>query len=383
MDLVYLDNNATTRTDPAVVEAMLPFLIENYGNPSSVHRLGQAARAAVDEARDRVAKLVGCRDRELTFTGGGTEASNFALRGLFSLRNKNAERPRVVMTAVEHAATRETVQALTGAEVVEVPVDDDGLVDPVAFAEALDDRTAFATAIWANNETGVVIDIAAVAAVCREKNVPFHCDATHAVGKLPVDLSDLGVDTATLAAHKFHGPKGVGVLYQRRGVRLPALVTGGPQERDRRGGTENVAGIVGTGVAATLAGEHLAAMPRVGELRDELERRLIDACGDVRINGSVAHRLPNTTNLGFARVQAEAILLMLSEQGVCASAGAACSSGSLEPSHVLTAMRVPEVHAHGSVRFSLSRLTTRDEIERACAVVPQVVERLGAVMPVA
>lgn len=385
MDVVYLDNNATTQPDPAVVEAMVPWLSEKYGNPSSVHRMGQAARAAVDESRARLAKLVGCRDSELTFTGGGTEASNTALRGLFANRNRDGSKPKIVTTSVEHSATRETVHALgaAGAEVVEVPVDGDGLLDFAGLAEAVDERTALVTAIWANNETGVVNDVAPIAQLCRERKVPFHCDATQAVGKLPVNLHELGVDCATMAAHKFHGPKGIGALYVRRGVRVAPLVVGGPQEREKRGGTENVAGIVGAGVAAELAASHLADMASVAKLRDDLERRVLETCGDVRINGSVAHRLPNTANLGFRHLQAEAILLMLSERGICASAGAACSSGSLEPSHVLRSMNVPEAYAHGSVRFSLSRFTTPADVEALLVVLPDVIDRLRSVLPVA
>ena len=384
--LAYLDSNATTKPDPGVVEAMLPFLQENWGNPSSAHRMGQRARAAVDEARAKVAALVGCRDRELTFTGGGTEASNTAIRGLFhARRRRDANKTCIVTTAVEHSATREVCHHLRdheGAQVIEVGVDELGRLDLDAFADALTETAALATVIWGNNETGVVTDIEAVAKVCGDRGVPLHVDATQCIGKIGVDLPTLGCDAATLAGHKFHGPKGVGALYLRRGVRIEPLIIGGPQERDRRGGTENVPGIVGMGQAARLAGEHLADMPRVAEMRDEFERRVLEAIQDVRVNGDREHRLPNTTNLGFARLEAEAILLMLSEAGVCASAGAACSSGSLEPSHVLRAMGVPETLAHGSLRFSLSRFTTRQEIEHALSVLPGVIGRLRSVLPV-
>ena len=377
--LVYLDNNATTQPDPQVVVAMLPFLETWWGNPSSAHRFGQHSRAAIDEARAKVASLVACRDSELTFTGGGTEASNTALRGLLKSRSP---RRKVVTSGVEHAATRETLAALD-ADVVEVPVDERGRLDPDRLAAEVDESTAFVTLIWANNETGTVWDVAGVAEACRARKAPFHCDATQAVGKLPADFAALGFDAATFAAHKFHGPKGVGLLYARRGLRLSPLIVGGPQERDRRGGTENVPGIVGAGEAAVLALEALADMPRVAALRDDLESRVLGALPDVRVNGDVEHRLPNTTNLGFARLEAEAILLMLSEDGVCASAGAACSSGSLEPSHVLRAMRVPDIYAHGSVRFSLSRFTTPAEVDRLMDVLPPVIERLRKVLPVA
>ena len=380
--MIYLDNNATTQPDPLVAEAMWPWLTERYGNPSSAHRMGQVARAAVDEARAKVAALVGCRDRELTFTGGGTEATNTALRGLFHARNRNVRRPKIVVTAAEHAATKETAEDL-GGEVLEAPVDEDGLTGLDDFAAAIDDTTAFVSVIWANNETGVINDPTPLVELCRERGVPLHVDATQAVGKLPVNLADLGCDAATFASHKFHGPKGVGVLYLRRGLRIRPHIVGGPQERDRRGGTENVAGIVGTGVAAELAATHLSDVPKIAAMRDDVEQRILATCGDVRINGQSAPRLPNTVNAGFKHLQAEAILLMLSEAGVCASAGAACSSGSLEPSHVLTAMDVPEAYAHGSVRFSLSRFTTRDEVDATMKVLPDVIARLRRVVPVA
>ena len=375
VDFVYLDNNATTKPDPLVVEAMLPYLTDHYANPSSAHRPGQHARAAVDEARGKLAALLGCRDREVTFTGTGTEASNTAIRGLFDRGGGG----RVVTTTVEHDATRATLEAL-GGDVVEVAVDQEGRLDLDAFADALD-GAALATVIWANNETGVITNVAAVAGLCRDRGVPLHVDATQAAGKIPVDLPALGCDAATVSPHKFHGPKGVGVLYLRRGVRIPPLVRGGPQERDRRGGTENVAGIVGSGVAAELAMQHLPEMERVRNLRDDMERRVVAACGDVTVNGGGAERLPNTSNLGFRSLQAEALLLMLSEAGVCASAGAACSSGSLEPSRVLRAMNVPEAVAFGSVRFSLSRLSTPADVDRLLEVLPPIVDRLRRVLP--
>ncbi|MEL7238162.1 MAG: aminotransferase class V-fold PLP-dependent enzyme, partial [Planctomycetota bacterium] len=289
-DFVYLDANATTRPDPKVVEAMLPFLTEHWANPSSVHTMGQRARAAIDEARSRLAALIGCRDTELTFTGGGTEATATALRGLAATR-----KGRIVTTAVEHSATLELCAEFerTGREVVRVGVDELGRLNLGELADALGGEVAFATTIWANNETGVLFDVAEIARLCKEHRVPYHCDATQTVGKLPVNFHELGLDCATLAVHKFHGPKGVGVLYTRRGLRIPPLMLGS-QERDRRGGTENVAGIVGAGVAATLAAEHLPAVHEVAALRDELERRVCDAIEHVRVNGDIDHRLPNT-----------------------------------------------------------------------------------------
>ncbi len=381
MDVIYLDNNATTRPDPEVVEAMLSPLREWYGNPSSVHRFGQRARQAIDEARGRVARLIGAAESELLFTGGGTEAVNTAIRGLLGARSP---RRRVVTTAVEHSATRELCQQLAkeGIEVVEIAVDRDGRLDLDALRDAVNDETALVTAMWANNETGVLFPVDRIAAICKPHRVPFHCDGTQAVGKIPVNVAEAGIDAMSLASHKFHGPKGVGALFARRGLRLRALVIGGPQERGRRGGTENVPGIIGMGRAAELAMEQLPEGSRIAQLRDRLEREILSRIDDAHVNGAIDARLPNTTNIGFARLEAEAILLLLSEQGICASAGAACSSGSLEPSHVLRAMGIDERIAHGAVRFSLSRFTTEGEIDRTLESLPAIIARLRSVLPV-
>jgi cysteine desulfurase len=384
MDVVYLDNNATTKPAPEVVAAMLPYLTEWYGNPSSVHRFGQRARQGIDEARGKVAALLGCGETEILLTGGGTEAVNTAVRTLLATRTP---RRRVVTTTVEHSATRELVQQLKvskdGPEIVEIEVDSLGRLDLDRFAAAVADDTALVTVMWANNETGVLFPVDRIAEICRAKKVPLHCDATQAVGKIPVDVAALGIDALSFAAHKFHGPKGAGGLYVRRGLRVRPLLVGGPQERGRRGGTENVAGVVGMGVAAELARAALPEMTsRVAPMRDRLEREILARIPDAHVSGDVSARLPNTTNIGFSRLEAEAILLLLSEQGVCASAGAACSSGSLEPSHVLRAMRIDDKVAHGAIRFSLSRYTTDAEIDRALHVLPGVIQRLRAVLPV-
>ncbi len=381
MDLLYLDNNATTRPDPQVVQAMLPYLNQWYGNPSSAHRFGQNSRRAIDQARAQVAGLVGCAEGELIFTGGGTEAINTAIRGLLAARTP---RNRIITTTVEHSATREVCRELArqGAQVVEIPVDRAGAIDLAALEAALDDSTALVTALWANNETGVLFPVREIAGLCRARRIPFHCDATQAVGKLPVDVKDIGFDAMTLAAHKFHGPKGVGALYLRRGLRIRPLIIGGPQELERRGGTENVPGIVGMGVAAELAAQNLPEMPRISAVRDRLERGIVESIADAHINGRTDQRLPNTTNIGFARLEAEAILMLLSERGVCASAGAACSSGSLEPSHVLKAMNIDPRIAHGAIRFSLSRFTTEAEVEQALEILPPTIARLRGVLPV-
>lgn len=382
MEVIYLDSNATTRVAPEVVAAMLPYLTELYGNASSTHRFGQQSRKAIDVARGQVAALVGCAEGELVFTGVGTEAINTAVRGLFETRKP---RRKVITSPVEHSATRAVCQYLAerGATVVEVPVDREGLLDFDAYADALDDDTALVTMLHANNETGVLFDAARIVSLAREKGIPVHLDATQSAGKIPLDLHALGVDVATFSAHKFHGPKGVGAMFLRRGVRIPPLLLGGPQERGRRGGTENVPGIVGMGKAAELAREKLPEMERVAALRDRLEDDILHAIDDAHVNGSRQHRLPNVTNIGFARLQAEAILLLLSEQGICASAGAACSSGSLEPSHVMKAMKVPDRLAHGAIRFSLSRYTTEAEIDMTIATLPAIIHRLREVLPVA
>jgi cysteine desulfurase len=381
MEVVYLDNNATTQPAPEVVAAMMPYLGEWYGNPSSIHRFGQRSRQAIDEARGRIASLIGSAESELLFTAGGTESINTAIRGLLAAR---APRKRIVTTTVEHSATRELCQQLgrEGFEINEIGVDRAGAIDMDALKSAVNDEVALVSIMWANNETGVIFPVEEIAAMCKAARVPFHCDGTQAVGKVPVHVREIGVDSMSFASHKFHGPKGVGSLFLRRGLRLRPLLIGGPQERGRRGGTENVPGIVGMGKAAELAKDALPQMTRVAEQRDRLERQILATIEDAHINGSVESRLPNTTNIGFARLEAEAILLLLSEQGICASAGAACSSGSLEPSHVLKAMKIDEKIAHGAIRFSLSRFTTDTEIDRTLEVLPGVIARLRAVLPV-
>jgi cysteine desulfurase len=382
VNLIYLDNNATTLPAPEVVTAMVPYFTEFYGNASSVHRFGQRARHAIDIARGQIAKLVGCAETELMFTGGGTEAINTAIRGILATR---APRKRIITSTVEHSATRSVCEQLVRdglAEVVEVPVDHVGNLDLDALRAAAMADPALISIMWANNETGVIFPVDQVATICQAAKAPFHCDATQAIGKMPTDFRAIGMDAASFAAHKFHGPKGIGALYTRRGLRFRPLVLGGPQERGRRGGTENVPAIVGFGQAAELAGQCLDQMSRVAALRDALENGVLQRIDNTFVNGDVTRRLANTTNISFARLEAEAILLLLSEQQICASAGAACSSGSLEPSHVLRAMHVSDIIGHGAVRFSLSRYTTQEEIDQTLAVLPPIIQRLRAVLPV-
>jgi cysteine desulfurase len=346
-----------------------------------VHRFGQRARQAIDEARGQVARLVGCAESEILFTGGGTEAVNTAVRGILATRSP---RKKIITTTVEHSATRELVAQLAkeGIEIVAIGVDRQGALDLDALKSAIDDQTALVTIMWANNETGVIFPVAEMAKMCKEKRVPFHTDGTQALGKIPIDVAEHGIDAMSFASHKFHGPKGVGGLYARRGLRFRPLIIGGPQEHGRRGGTENVPGIVGMGKAAELAVESLAKMPAVATMRDRLEREILARIADSHVNGRTDLRVPNTTNIGFARLEAEAILILLSEQNIAASAGAACASGSLEPSHVLRAMKIDEKIAHGAIRFSLSRYTTEAEIDRVLEVLPGVISRLRKVLPV-
>lgn len=397
---IYLDNNATTQPDAAVVEAMTQTNLSVWGNPSSVHRLGQLARQRVELARQSVATLIGAKPRHLVFTSGGTEANNLALRGLLG---GTGERGLLLTTGVEHAAVREPAEALAaeGVAVRFLSTDGHGQLHPDALGEALREAGASAEVVlvsvqWANNETGLIQPVAALADVVRagraqasdpRRRVLLHVDATQAVGKIPVDFAEVGADLLTLAGHKFHGPKGVGALCVKAGVRPRTMVRGGPQERGLRGGTENTPGIIGLGVAAELARAFVHDTDRIAvlrRLRDRLERGLLDACPDARVNAPDDDdhtRLWNTTNIGFPGLEAEAILLGLSERGVCASAGAACSSGSLEPSAVLRAMGVPEAYAHGSIRFSLSRFTTADDIDAALPHVVEVVKRLRRTLP--
>jgi len=394
MDRIYLDNNATTRPDDAVAAAVDAAQRTLWANPSSVHRFGQEVRQRVELARRDVSELIGAPARGVVFTSGGTEANNLALHGVLDGGGT------LITTAIEHAAVREPAEALVkaGVRVVELPLGPGGVVDPDDLSAALANaRNAgvsgptLVSVMWANNETGVIQPVAALAAAVADARrtaaaaggrpqIWLHTDATQAVGKLPVGVAAAGIDLLSCAAHKLHGPKGVGALYVAPAVRLRAVQRGGPQERERRGGTENVPAVIGFGVAAALAAAFVVDADRVAQvtaLRDRLEQRVRAARPGVVVNGAGVPRLGNTSNLGFRGLQAEAILLGLSERGVCASAGAACSSGSLEPSPVLRAMGVEEAVAHGSVRLSLSRETTEAEVDAAAEALIAVVGRLS------
>lgn len=376
--IIYLDNNATTMPLPEVVEAMLPVLREGYANPSSVHQFGQLARHRVECARLQVASLIGVSAKEIVFTSGGTESINLAIRSALSL---NLDRRHVVTTAVEHSAGLRVVEDLAakGYEVEYIGVDGEGQLDETQLAKAIRDDTALVSLIHANNETGVVFDVAKLAALAAEKKVPVHVDAVQSTGKLAMDVSTWPVQFMSLSAHKFHGPKGVGALFVRRRTRIEPQMLGGGQEMQRRGGTENVAGIVGMGVAAELALNHLeTCAKKVGAMRDRLESGLMAAMPTAQVIASHASRLYNTTNIAFEGLGAEAILILLSEAGICASSGSACSSGSLEPSHVLKAMGIEERVAHGAIRFSLSSFNTDDEIDWVIEEIPRLLSRLMA-----
>jgi len=383
MSVIYLDNNATTRIDPEVVEAILPWLGEQYANPSSVHHFGQQARHAVEIAREQVAAAMGVRERQIVFTGSGTEANNLAIRGVLAAR---PEKRHVVTTAVEHDSVLRPMQQLEreGYRVTYLGVDSLGHLDLSELEASLSDQTALVSIMHANNETGVIFPVEKVAALTATKGIPLHVDAVQTTGKVrdasghsPLNLDDVPVDLLTASAHKFHGPKGVGILYLRRGTRLRSQVLGGHQERNLRAGTENVAGIVGAGLALELAMRHLDAdSARAAALRDRLEDGICSRISIARVNGDRAGRIPNTTNIGFEALQAEAILMLLSNHGVCASSGSACSSGSLEPSHVLAAMGIDRRVVHGAIRFSLSRFTTEAEIDQVLDLMPGIIERL-------
>jgi cysteine desulfurase len=377
---IYLDHNATTPPAPAVIDAMGRALRDEFGNASSIHAFGQRAKAAIDDARTEVARLIGAEPGDVVFTAGGTESDNIALRGAMDAAHPS--RTRLVVSAVEHEAVLNTAKAIgrRGRPVTILPVDANGLVSAATLEAALGPDVALLSIITANNETGVIQPVATLAAVARRVGALCHTDAVQAVGKTPVDVAALGVDLLSLAAHKFGGPKGVGALWIRRGTPLAAVVTGGRQERNRRAGTENVPAIVGMGVAAKLALSGLAAeAARIGALRDRLEAGILERVPGTRVNGGGATRVPNTTNIAFDRVEAESLLIGLDLEGIAVSTGSACSSGTLEPSHVLRAMGLPHHRVQSSIRFSLGATTTPDEIDRVLAALPAVVQRLRAV----
>ena len=384
-NVVYMDNNATTRVAPEVLEAMLPYFSDLYGNPSSMHTFGGQVGKALKDAREQIANQIGASPDEIIFTSCGTESDSTAI---FSALQAFPEKRHIVTTRVEHPAIKnlcENIDKLTGHKhkVTLLPVDREGMLDLQRYEESLTDDTAIVSVMWANNETGVIFPVAQMAEIAKNRGILFHTDAVQAVGKIPIDLKDdTAIDFLSISGHKVHASKGIGVLYVRRATPFAPFLIGGHQEHGRRGGTENVASIIGLGKACELAGNRLEdENTRVKSMRDKLEQGLLEKIPHAMLNGHKTERLPNTTSVSFEFVEGEAILLHLDRFGICASSGSACTSGSLEPSHVLRAMGVPFTAAHGSIRFSLSVYNTEDEIDFILEKMPPIIENLRELSP--
>jgi cysteine desulfurase len=379
--VVYVDNNATSRVAPEVLEAMLPYFKEYYGNPSSMHMFGGQVATKVNEAREKVADVLGADPSEIIFTSCGTESDNAAILGSL---DSYPEKRHLITTRVEHPAIGNLCAYLgrKGYRITELSVDREGRLDLDELREAITEETALVTIMYANNETGVVFPIEEIGEIVKEKGIPFHTDAVQAVGKIPIDLKKSKIDMLSLSGHKLHAPKGIGVLFIRKGTRFSPFIIGGHQEKGRRGGTENVPYIIGMGKAFELAKAHLEEEnTRVKALRDYLEEKILEKIPNTLVNGDRVHRLPNTLSVSFEYVEGESILLLLSGLGICASSGSACTSGSLEPSHVLRAMGVPFTAAHGSIRFSLSIYNTKEEMDYIIQHLPPIIERLRDISP--
>ncbi len=380
---VYLDNNATTRVYPEVVAAMLPFFTEQFGNASSIHAFGDEVGRAIRGARQSLQALIGAEfDHEIIFTSGGTESNNTAIRSALAAQPGRTE---IITSKVEHPAILSVCDWLEkheGVTVHRIPVDREGRLDIDAYRAALSERTALVTLMWANNETGTIFPIDGLAGLAKAAGALFHTDAVQAVGKVEIDLKSTDIDMLSLSSHKLHGPKGLGALYVRKGTRFRPLIRGGHQERGRRGGTENAPAIIGLGKAAEMARATLRQdMSRMKGLRDRLEKGLVQRIGHCFVTGDPYDRLPNTTTIAFEYIEGEAILLLLNKAGIAASSGSACTSGSLEPSHVLRAMDIPFTAAHGAIRFSLSRETTEAEVDRVLEVMPAIIAQLREMSP--
>jgi cysteine desulfurase len=380
---IYLDSNATTRTDPAVVAAMLPYFSDQFGNASSAHAFGAQVAEAVKLARQQLQVLLGAAfDHEIVFTSGGTESDNAAI--LSALVAKDS-RDEIVTTSVEHPAILVLVEHLAESRGIKthlIGVDAHGRLDVEAYRRALGPRTAIASVMWANNETGTIFPVALLAKMAHEAGALFHTDAVQAVGKIPIDLKSTEIDMLSLSGHKLHGPKGIGALYVRKGTKFTPLIRGGPQERRRRGGTENTPAIVGLGKAAALAVEHMEEeRTRIRVLRDRLEQGIVQQIGHCVVLGDDLSRLPNTSNIAFAHLEGEAIIHHLNRIGIAASLGSACASGSTEPSHVLVAMKVPSTALHGAIRLSLSRENTDEEIDRVLTALPEIIAKVRELSP--
>ena len=382
--IIYLDNNATTKVDERVLEKMLPFYCEQYGNPSSMHNFGGSVSKYLTRAREQVADFVGAQNPyEITFTGCGTESANIAIRGALEM---NKSKKHIITTKVEHPCVLNTYKWLEkrGYKVTYLNVNSEGELLVDELKDIVTEDTALVSIMWANNETGVVFPVEKASKIIKEKNPKtlFFVDGVQAAGKIPMDVTKANIDMLGISGHKFHAPKGVGALYVRKGILLPPLIHGGHQERGLRPGTENVSGIVGIGEAAELAKSYLDdENTRVKALRDELERGIVKKVFNAKINCTKAPRVPNTTNISFEYIEGELMLLHFADAGVCASSGSACTSGSLEPSHVLKAMGVPFTCLHGSIRFSLSRFTTKEEIDYALSVIPNIIEKINSYSP--
>lgn len=383
MKQIYVDNAATTKVSEKVFEAMKPYFLEEYGNPSSLYQFAKSPRRAIEKAREQVATALGCESREIFFTSCGTESDNWAIKG-YALQMKKRGKNHIITTAIEHHAVLHTCQALEnhGFDVTYLPVNEDGLVTVEDVQNALRDDTGLVTIMYANNEVGSIFPIAEIGALCREKNIVFHTDAVQAVGHVPINVKEQHIDMLSLSGHKLHAPKGIGALYVRKGIRLENLVHGGAQERGKRAGTENTPFIVALGVAITDAVEH---MEENNKKILAMRNRLIDGLLEIpasRLNGAREPRLPGNVNVSFEGIEGESILLLLDAHGIEASSGSACTSGSLDPSHVLLGLGLPHAIAHGSLRLSLSEYNTEEDIDTILEVVPKVVERLRAMSPV-
>ena len=383
MRKVYLDNAATTALSPKVLEKMMPYLTDIYGNASSPHSFGQTARIGVEHAREQVARAINADPSEIVFTGCGTESDNTVLFGVAERYAKKGD--HIITTNVDHHAILHSCAALEkkGIKVTYLPVDKDGLVTPEQVRDAITDKTILVSVMFANNEVGTIMPIPEIAAVCHEKGVLFHTDAVQAAGHVPVDVKAMGIDMLSISGHKFHGPKGVGVLYERKGIRLPSYIIGGEQEKGRRAGTENVAGIVGLGEALELAVTNMSeTSARMTRMRDRLIEGIEATIPEVKLNGHRTKRLPNNVNFSIKYIEGESILLMLDMAGIAASSGSACTSGSLDPSHVLLALGLTHEVAHGSVRMTLGDDTTDEDIDYVLETLPKVAHRLRAMSPI-
>ena len=381
MKTIYLDNNATTKVAPEVLETMMPYFSELYGNPSSMHTFGGQVGRKIQTAREQVAALIGATQEEIVFTSCGTESDNSAIRSALATQ---PDKKHIIISRVEHPAIRALCAHLVpqGYRVTELPVDKSGILDLENLDKAISPDTAIVSLMWGNNETGVLFPVEEASRLVHDKGVLFHTDAVQAAGKIPINMKENMIDMLSISGHKLHAPKGIGVLYVRRGTKFAPFLIGGHQEKERRGGTENSAGIIGLGKACELAAENLKRENEsVRRLRDKLERELLERIPQSRVNGDPQNRLPNTTNISFEYIEGEAILLLMTELGICASSGSACTSGSLQPSHVLRAMGVPFTMAHGSVRFSLSVYNTEEEIDFVIEKMPAIIARLREMSP--